>query len=156
AIAQGKLFEYAAEALDDSALGLHLAKQANPREAGVLFYVASAAKKIGEALALFERYFRIVNEAVRLKTGPRSEVHRCQSQLCQRSVDCASSGSSLSSFDTGSAQKLANDRAHCPGGTTEAYAYPVNLGPRPSPCEGLPSGRRGLFADVSPQCPHQI
>jgi hypothetical protein len=28
---------------------------------------ASAAKTVGEALALFERYFRIVNEAVRLK-----------------------------------------------------------------------------------------
>jgi hypothetical protein len=43
AIAQGKLLEYAAEALDDSVLGLHLAKQANPREAGVLFYVAFEA-----------------------------------------------------------------------------------------------------------------
>jgi AraC-like DNA-binding protein len=70
AIGQGQLLEYAAEALDDSALGLHLAKQTNPREAGLLFYVASAAKNIGEALALFERYFRIVNEAVRLKLMP--------------------------------------------------------------------------------------
>ena len=33
----------------------------------MLFYVASAAKSVGEALALFERYFRIANEAVRLK-----------------------------------------------------------------------------------------
>ena len=32
-----------------------------------MFYIASAAKTVGEALALFERYFRIVNEAVRLK-----------------------------------------------------------------------------------------
>ena len=70
AIGQGQLLEDAAEALDDSALGLHLAKQANPREAGLLFYVASAAKNIGDALALFERYFRIVNEAVRLKLMP--------------------------------------------------------------------------------------
>src|SRR5262249_42629474 len=31
------------------------------------FYVASGAKDLGEALTLFERYFRIVNEAVRLK-----------------------------------------------------------------------------------------
>jgi AraC-like DNA-binding protein len=67
ALAQGKLLEAAADALADSALGLHLAKQANPREAGLLYYVASAAKNLGEALVLFERYFRIVNEAVHLK-----------------------------------------------------------------------------------------
>ena len=48
-------------------MGFHLATQANPREAGLLFYIASAAKTVGEALSLFERYFRIVNEAVRLK-----------------------------------------------------------------------------------------
>jgi hypothetical protein len=34
AVAQGKLLEYAAEALGDNEFGLHLAEQANPREAG--------------------------------------------------------------------------------------------------------------------------
>jgi AraC-like DNA-binding protein len=67
ATAQSKLLEYAAEAVNDSAFGLHLAEQANPRAAGLLFYVASAAINLGQALALYERYFRIVNEAVRLK-----------------------------------------------------------------------------------------
>jgi hypothetical protein len=67
AAAQGKFLEYAAEATDDSAFGLHLAEEANPRQAGLLFYVASAAINLGQALALYERYFRIVNEAVRLK-----------------------------------------------------------------------------------------
>jgi AraC-like DNA-binding protein len=67
AMAQGKLLEYAAEALRDSEFGLHLAEQANPREAGLLFYVASAAEDIGDALALSARYCRIGNEAVRLK-----------------------------------------------------------------------------------------
>jgi AraC-like DNA-binding protein len=67
AAAQSKLLEYAAEALEDSAFGLHLAQQVNPREAGLLYYVASAAKSIGEALALYARYCRIVNEAVRVK-----------------------------------------------------------------------------------------
>ena len=33
----------------------------------MLFYVASAAKDLGEAIALFARYFRIVNDAVRIK-----------------------------------------------------------------------------------------
>jgi tetratricopeptide (TPR) repeat protein len=65
--AQAKFLDYAAEAVDDSAFGLHLAEQTDPRDAGILFYVASGAKNFGEALTLFERYFRIVNEAVRLK-----------------------------------------------------------------------------------------
>ena len=67
ALAQGKLLEYAGEALGDHVFGLHLAQQANPREVGLLFYVASAADDIGDALALLARYCRIVNEAVRLK-----------------------------------------------------------------------------------------
>ncbi len=67
ALAQGKLLEYAGEALGDHVFGLHLAQQANPREVGLLFYVASAAEDIGDALALLARYCRIVNEAVRLK-----------------------------------------------------------------------------------------
>lgn len=67
ALAQGKLLEYAAEALRDNEFGLHLAQQANPREAGLLFYVASAAEDVGDALTLAARYHRIVNEAVRLK-----------------------------------------------------------------------------------------
>jgi AraC-like DNA-binding protein len=67
AAAQGKLLEYAAEALQDSEFGLHLAQKANPREAGLLFYVASAAEDIGDALALAARYCRIGNEALRLK-----------------------------------------------------------------------------------------
>jgi Arabinose-binding domain of AraC transcription regulator, N-term len=67
AMAQGKLLEYAAEALRDSEFGLHLAECTNPREAGLLFYVASAAEDIGEALGLLARYCRISNEAVQVK-----------------------------------------------------------------------------------------
>ncbi len=67
ALGQGKLLEYAAEALGDSEFGLHLAEQANPREVGLSFYIASAAEDIGEALVLLARYCRIVNEALRLK-----------------------------------------------------------------------------------------
>jgi AraC-like DNA-binding protein len=73
AASQGKFLEYAAEAMDDSAFGLHLAESANPREAGLLFYVTSAANNIGEALALFARYSRIANEAVRVKHAHASE-----------------------------------------------------------------------------------
>lgn len=66
AAAQGLLLEDAAEALGDSAFGLHLAQQANPREAGLLFYVASAADTVGEGLALYARRCQVVNEAVRV------------------------------------------------------------------------------------------
>src|SRR5208337_1346050 len=60
AVSQSKFLEYSAEATDDSAFGLHLAEEANPREAGLLFYVTSAANDVDEALALFARYSRIV------------------------------------------------------------------------------------------------
>jgi AraC-like DNA-binding protein len=53
--------------MNDSAFGLHLVEHTDPRDAGIYFYVASAAKDIDEALALYARYFRIVNEGVRLK-----------------------------------------------------------------------------------------
>jgi AraC-like DNA-binding protein len=64
---QSKLLELASEALDDDALGFHLATEANPRAAGLVFYIVSAAKNVDEALGLLERYFRIVNEAVHLR-----------------------------------------------------------------------------------------
>jgi AraC-like DNA-binding protein len=71
AAGQGKFLDYAADAMGDSAFGLHLAAVADPRDAGILFYVASSAQTLGEALALFARYFRVVNEAVRLKLTKR-------------------------------------------------------------------------------------
>jgi AraC-like DNA-binding protein len=67
ALAQAKVLDFAAEAMDDSAFGLHLALQTDPRDAGIFFYVTSGANNLGEALSLFARYFRIVNEAVRLQ-----------------------------------------------------------------------------------------
>ena len=63
---QCKFVDYAAEAMDDSAFGLHLAGQIDPRDVGMYFYAGSAARDLGEALALFSRYCRIVNEAFRL------------------------------------------------------------------------------------------
>jgi hypothetical protein len=71
AIAQAKFLELAAEATDDSAFGLHLAAEIDPRDVGIFFYVGSAASDVGEALALYSRYCRIVNEATRQKLTPR-------------------------------------------------------------------------------------
>jgi AraC-like DNA-binding protein len=73
AAAQSKFLEYAAEALGDSAFGLHLAEEANPREAGLLFYVASATDNVGEGLALYARCCRVVNEAVQVNLLPDEE-----------------------------------------------------------------------------------
>ena len=53
-------------AMDESAFGLHLAKQIDPRDVGLYFYASSTARDLGEALALFSRYCRIANEAFRL------------------------------------------------------------------------------------------
>jgi AraC-like DNA-binding protein len=73
AMAQGKFLEHAAAAIDDSAFGLHLAEETDPRDAGILYYVASSAHNIGEALRLLARYFRIVNEAAHLRSTPSSD-----------------------------------------------------------------------------------
>ena len=70
---QGEFLEYAAEAMQDTAFGLHLAEGSNPREAGLIFYVAAAAKDLGEAMALFARYFGIVNESVRFRLARRPD-----------------------------------------------------------------------------------
>ena len=74
AIGQCKFLEYAAEAMDDSAFGLHLAGQIDPRDVGMYFYAGSAARDLGEALALFSRYCRIVNEAFRLTQRPAAPI----------------------------------------------------------------------------------
>jgi AraC-like DNA-binding protein len=78
--AQARLLEFAAEALHDPALGFHLGAEVDPRELGLVFYIASAAKDLGEAIALLGRYSRIVNEAIRVQMTRRDndlviEVH---------------------------------------------------------------------------------
>jgi AraC-like DNA-binding protein len=66
-VGQSRLLDCAAEAIGDAAFGLHLAEQADPRNAGIIFYAMSAAANLREALALLDRYSRIANEASRLK-----------------------------------------------------------------------------------------
>jgi AraC-like DNA-binding protein len=67
AAGQAQFLDLAAEALGDSAFGLHLAGKAISRDLGILFYVVSGGKNIEEALTLLARYQRIANEAIRLK-----------------------------------------------------------------------------------------
>ena len=63
ALGQARFLEYSAGALGDTAFGLHLAEQGDPRDARLLFYVGSAARNLGEAMALLARYFRIADES---------------------------------------------------------------------------------------------
>lgn len=81
AAAQSRFLELAADAAGDSAFGLHLAESANPRLAGLLFYVAAAAPTVGGALALFSRYLRIVNEAFRVRVAHSVEGVAAELQL---------------------------------------------------------------------------
>ena len=76
AAGQGKLLDCAAEAINDTAFGLRLAEQADPRNAGIFFYVASAAENLGESLTLMARYCRIAQRGCPRETdciacGPR-------------------------------------------------------------------------------------
>ena len=66
AAAQARFLEHAAEVLGDGALGLHLAVAGDPRTIGLIFYVGSAAKNLGEAMALMTRYVSIADESARL------------------------------------------------------------------------------------------
>ena len=65
AAGQSRLLDCAAEAIEDTAFGLHLAEETDPRTVGIIFYAMSAAENLSEALALLDRYSRIANEAVR-------------------------------------------------------------------------------------------
>lgn len=64
AVRQARFVELSAQAADDPAFGLHLAIETNPREAGLLFYAAAAARDVRHALELFARYARIANDSV--------------------------------------------------------------------------------------------
>ena len=72
-LSQARFLEYSAEALGDAAFGLHLAEEGNPRDGGLLFYVGSAARSLGEAMALLARYFRLADESVRMKLARKAE-----------------------------------------------------------------------------------
>jgi AraC-like DNA-binding protein len=66
--AQIKLLEIAAERLGDDLLGFHLARDFELREIGLPYYVLSSSKSLADALSNAERYTKIVNEGVRIKS----------------------------------------------------------------------------------------
>jgi AraC-like DNA-binding protein len=69
--AQTKLLNIAADALKDDFLGFHLAREFEPREVGLVYYVIASSSTLAEAMSKTERYCRLVNEgiAVRFKVN---------------------------------------------------------------------------------------
>src|SRR5215470_7109037 len=58
------LLDEAAIALKDDCLGFTLARDHDPREIGLLYYVMASSRTLGEALKRLARYSSVTNEAV--------------------------------------------------------------------------------------------
>ena len=54
----------AASALQDDCLGFTLARDFDPRELGLLYYVMASSKTLGEALKRLARYSKVTNDAL--------------------------------------------------------------------------------------------
>jgi AraC-like DNA-binding protein len=67
------LLDEAAIALQDDCLGFTLARDFDPRELGLLYYVMASCRTLGEALKRVDRYSQTTNEAlvVRYREGNR-------------------------------------------------------------------------------------
>lgn len=64
AAAQIEFVELVAEAIGDPDLGCRLALRVDPREIGLLYYVAASAETLGDVLRRVERYSTLVNEGI--------------------------------------------------------------------------------------------
>jgi hypothetical protein len=63
----------AATALKDDCLGFRLARDHDPREIGLLYYVMASSLTLGEALQRLARYSKVTNEArIRVSRGKQS------------------------------------------------------------------------------------
>ena len=72
---QVALLNEAAIALNDDCLGFTLARDFEPRELGLLYYVMASSQTLGDALKRIARYSHITNEA--LVVGYREGNHVC-------------------------------------------------------------------------------
>jgi AraC-like DNA-binding protein len=64
-----------ASALPDEFLGFHLAVSSDPREIGLLYYVAATSETLIETLKRTARYSSIVNEGVAIKCSDGKEIN---------------------------------------------------------------------------------
>ena len=61
---QVTFLDEAAAALKDDCIGFTLARDFDPRDLGLLYYVMASSQSLGEALRRLARYSKITNEAV--------------------------------------------------------------------------------------------
>jgi AraC-like DNA-binding protein len=64
---QIRFLDEAAQALGDDSLGFTLAREFDPREIGLLYYVMASSHTLGDALKRAARYSKITNEALEFK-----------------------------------------------------------------------------------------
>ena len=70
---QIRFLELAAKALRDPLLGFRLARDGDPREIGLIHYVAASSETLGDALERAQRYSSIANASIVLKcSGARN------------------------------------------------------------------------------------
>jgi AraC-like DNA-binding protein len=61
---QIRFVELVADAIDDKILGFHLAYAYDPREIGLLYYVAASTETLWDSLLRVERYSTLVNDGI--------------------------------------------------------------------------------------------
>jgi AraC-like DNA-binding protein len=71
---QVSLLQLASEALGDEVLGFRLAKEADLRAAGLLYFVIASSATLGDALARAARYSGIANEGIVLRCDCKAEL----------------------------------------------------------------------------------
>jgi AraC-like DNA-binding protein len=71
-VGQVALLDIAAKKLDDPLLGFHLAKSAELRQLGLLYFVLASSATFRGALVAAERYSTVVNEGIVLRRLPGS------------------------------------------------------------------------------------
>ena len=79
------LLDEAAIALQDDCLGFTLARDFDPREIGLVYYVMASSQTLGDALKRVARYSQITNEALVVRLS-RGEQAYNQSELLWRST----------------------------------------------------------------------
>lgn len=78
---QIKFVELVADALGDPLLGFHLARDAELREIGLLYYAMASAETFGDALLRLERYVHLSNEGVELRVEKGAAIRATLSYL---------------------------------------------------------------------------
>jgi AraC-like DNA-binding protein len=67
---QVRFLNLAADALPDTMLGFHLAREFDIRQAGMLYFVLASSPNLGEAFARAARYSAVANESITLSAAP--------------------------------------------------------------------------------------